>query len=70
MARDALDDLLDYNVIEKDVFRDVDTTMDLPSMRKASPRPEDPKDILGLGIDEEIKVTKKRKPIVKLDENR
>ena len=55
--------LFDYDV--GDVFRDVDTNMDVPAVR--ADRKEDG---AGLGIDEEIKVTKKRAPIPKLDENR
>ena len=61
---DDLDDsLFDYDV--GDVFRDVDTNMDVPAVK--GKRKEDG---AGLGIDEEIKVTKKRAPIPKLDENR
>ena len=61
---DDLDDsLFDYDVA--DVFRDVDTNMDVPAVRA-----EKKEDGAGLGIDEEIKVTKKRAPIPKLDENR
>ena len=61
---DDLDDsLFDYDV--DDAFRDVDTNMDVPAVRAKSKE-----DGAGLGIDEEIKVTKKRAPIPKLDENR
>lgn len=70
MAGDALDDLLDYNVNQNDIFRDVDTNMDVLSRRKASPGADISTSIPGIGIDEEIQVKKKRKPIPKLDESR
>jgi hypothetical protein len=70
MPGDALDDLLDYRAHEKDVFRDVDTNMDIPVRRKGSPVAQPINDAFGLGIDDEIKITKKRKPIAKLDEKR
>lgn len=70
MAGDALDDLLDNNVNPHDVFRDVDTNMDMPSRRKASPSADISNSISGIGIDEEIQVKKKRKPVPKLDESR
>lgn len=70
MAGDALDDLLDYNTNHNDVFRDVDTNMDVPSRGKASSSADISNSISGIGIDEEIQVKKKRKPIPKLDESR
>ena len=60
---DVDDSLFDYDV--GDVFRDVDTNMDVPAVRA-----ERKEDGAGLGIDEEIKVIKKRAAIPKLDENR
>ena len=61
---DDLDDsLFDYDV--DDAFRDVDTNMDVSAVRAKSKE-----DGAGLGIDEEIKMTKKRAPIPRLDENR
>lgn len=66
---DELDDsLFDYDV--RDVFRDVDTNMDVPAVQKPATRADGKENGAGLGIDEEIKVTKKRAPIPKLDENR
>ncbi len=60
---DMDDSLFDYSV--GDVFRDVDTNMEVPAVRV------DGNEIsAGLGIDEEIKVTKKRAPVPRLDENR
>ena len=65
---DDLDDLFDYDV--GDVFRDVDTNMDIPTSEKTIARAEGKENGAGLGIDEEVKVTKKRAPVPKLDENR
>ena len=66
---DDLDDsLFDYDV--GDVFRDVDTHMDVPAVQKPAARADGKENGAGLGIDEEIKVTKKRAPVPKLDENR
>ena len=65
---DDLDDLFDYDI--GDVFRDVDTNMNAPAREKPAVN-ADGKDIgARLGIDEEIKVVKRRAPIPKLDENR
>ncbi len=72
-ARDELDDLFDYNVTLDDVFRDVDTNMHAPTAPKATAIPSRTKigsKIDSLGIDEEVKVQKKRAPIPKLDEDR
>ena len=65
---DDLDDLFDYDV--GDVFRDVDTNMDIPAMRKPLEKADGKENVADLGIDEEVKVTKKRAPVPKLDENR
>lgn len=70
MAPDILDDLLDFDTNNNDIFRDVDISMDLPSRGKSSVQSENSKDVSGLGIDEEIQVQKKRKPVVRLDEHR
>lgn len=67
---DTLDDLLDFDTNNNDIFRDVDISMDLPSRGKSSLHAENSKDVSGLGIDEEIQVQKKRKPVVRLDEHR
>lgn len=70
-STDELDDMFDYNVDIDDVFRDVDTNMNVPA-RAASvaPNPTQRNGGAGLGIDEEIKIVKARKPIPKLDEDR
>lgn len=65
---DMDDSLFDYDI--GDVFRDVDTNMDVPAVQKPAARVDGKKNGAGLGIDEEIKVTKKRAPVPKLDENR
>ncbi|KAL8812284.1 MAG: hypothetical protein Q9200_001135 [Gallowayella weberi] len=68
-SADGLDDLFDYHVNLDDVFRDVDVNMDVPG-RKQSAQPTPRDDGRELGIDEEVKITKKRKPVPKLDEDR
>ena len=66
---DESDDLFNYNINMQDVFRDVDTAMDdAHQIQSALSKSKD--DSFGLGIDEEIKVTKKRQPVPKLDEDR
>jgi len=72
-ARDELDDLFDYNVTLDDVFRDVDTNMHAPTAPKPTTIPSRSKPsqkVDSLGIDEEVKVQRKRAPIAKLDEER
>ncbi|KAI9736289.1 MAG: chromosome segregation in meiosis- protein [Cirrosporium novae-zelandiae] len=70
---DDLDDLLDSDI--DDIFKDVDTNMNGASKPKPPPLATTKSAAAGdaagtgLGIDEEIKVTKQRKQIVKLDEN-
>jgi len=72
-AGDELDDLFDYNVTLDDVFRDVDTNMHAPTAPKPTTIPSRTKPshkVDSLGIDEEVKVQRKRAPIPKLDEDR
>lgn len=66
---DDIDDSL-FNYDVDDAFRDVDTSMDVPLGQKPAIRTDGKKNGANLGIDEEIKVTKKRIPVPKLDENR
>lgn len=66
---DDLDDSL-FNYDVGDVFRDVDTNMDVPAVQKPAARVDGKDNGAGLGIDQEIKVTKKRALVPKLDENR
>lgn len=68
IAVDDLDDLFDYDI--DDVFRNVNTNMDVASQHKAAGRAEGKEHTVGLGIDEEIKVSNKRAPVPKLDEER
>lgn len=70
MPGDALDRLLDHPSEERDVFRDVDTNMDVSARRKMPIASQAIDSAFGLGIDEEVKISKKRKPVAKLDENR
>jgi len=73
-AGDELDDLFDYNVNLDDVFRDVDTNMQAPTASKPTAIPSRTKTssskVDSLGIDEEVKVQRKRAPVAKLDEDR
>jgi replication fork protection complex subunit Csm3/Swi3 len=66
-APDDLDDLFNYDV-DDDVFADLQPNMDAPPM--AAKNSSLARKAADLGIDEEIQVVKKRKPIAKLDENR
>ncbi|KAL9094714.1 MAG: hypothetical protein Q9165_002984 [Trypethelium subeluteriae] len=68
--RDDLDDLLNYDASMDDVFKDTNdeshaTTKGIPESRRGAADGG-----ADLGIDEEIKITKRRKPIAKLDEAR
>jgi replication fork protection complex subunit Csm3/Swi3 len=76
-TRDTVNSLLNYDVSdnEDDPFREIDTTFDKPDDRSKSTKRKatgsdnkENADILGL--DEEVKITKKRKPVAKLDEAR
>jgi len=64
---DDVDDLFNYDV-DDDVFADFQPNMDVPPI--AAKNPSAAPKVADLGIDEEIQVVKKRKPIAKLDENR
>ena len=68
VPEDDLDDLFDYDV--RNVFQDVDVNMDVPARETHTIRGGLSEHGAGLGIDEEVKVRKKRAPIPKLDENR
>lgn len=70
MSGDALDDLIDNDMNINDIYRDVDTNMDVSARRKITSGADGVENSLGLGIDEEVKIVKKRKPVAKLDENR
>lgn len=66
---DDLDDLFNYDADLGDVFGEVDTNMDVPVTKTSSSKAAK-ENSTNLGIDEEIKITKKRRPVVKLDEER
>ena len=77
ITKNTVSDLLNYDVSDNDdPFKDIDKTFQLRDDKSTlSPRAAKRKaghdmenDILGL--DEEVKITKKRKPIAKLDETR
>lgn len=60
-----LDDLFNYDIGLDDIFGDnaaQTANVDIPKPPTGNPS------ALGLGLDEEVKVTKKRKPVAKLDE--
>ncbi|CAI7583858.1 unnamed protein product [Penicillium pancosmium] len=62
-----LDDLFNYDVGLDDIFAENnDTNVDNANSKGKTGDPSS----LGLGLDEEVKVTKKRQPVAKLDENR
>lgn len=65
---DIDESLFDYDV--GDVFRDVDTNMDVPAVPKPTTSTSGKENGASLGIDEEVKVTRKRVPVPKLDVNR
>ena len=69
-AGDELDDLFDYNVNLDDVFRDVDTNMNVPKETSYFSRAKDTVNVDSLGIDEAVKIERKRAPVAKLDEAR
>ncbi|KAL9122056.1 MAG: hypothetical protein Q9187_001392 [Circinaria calcarea] len=68
IPRDDLDDLYNYDIDNTDdVFREFEANMEAPVQSKPGNAPKPGAD---LGIDSEVQVVKKRKPIAKLDENR
>ncbi|KAL9615273.1 MAG: hypothetical protein Q9167_000244 [Letrouitia subvulpina] len=62
---DALDDLFDF-----DVFQNVNTNEHAPDKEQLASTAKDREATAGLGIDEEIKVARRRRPVAKLDEDR
>ena len=67
---DDLDDLFNYDAGIDDVFRDVDTNMDATLHSEPGRGKDKHNTAVGLGIKEEIKVSRKRQPVAKLDEAR
>lgn len=76
VTKNTVSDLLNYDVSDDDdPFKDIDETLRVrdkgsPSPRAGKRKAEDDKENDILGLDEEVKITKKRKPIAKLDETR
>jgi hypothetical protein len=77
ITRNTVSDLLNYDVSDDDgLFKDIDEALRLGDDKPIlSPRAVKRKTGNGkendiLGLDEEVKITKKRKPIAKLDETR
>lgn len=62
-----VDDLFDYDVGLDEILQDVSTASNTNAPKQPSV-PDGPD--LGLGLDEEVKVSKKRQPVAKLDESR
>lgn len=60
-------DLFDYDVGLDDILQDVSTTNNTNAPKQPSGTDGSG---LGLGLDEEVKVFKKRQPVAKLDESR
>lgn len=71
-APNNLDDLFDYDVGIEDIMNnDVSAQANNTSNSNNQNRPTGSKDATtGLGLDEEVAVSKKRKPTVKFDEPR
>ena len=67
--RDDLDDLFNYDVSMDDVFKDSNAS-DAAPKDQSELRRRNSDNGAGLGLDEEIKITKRRQPIAKLDEAR
>lgn len=77
ITKNTVSDLLNYGVSDDDdPFKDIDETLRIRddkitlSPRAAKRKAEYDKENDILGLDEEVKITKKRKPIAKLDETR
>lgn len=67
---DELDDLFNYDAGMDDVFKDLDGTKKGSSRQESTNSRTATSNAAALGIDEEIKVAKKRQPIAKLDDAR
>ncbi|KAL2832372.1 replication fork protection component Swi3-domain-containing protein [Aspergillus cavernicola] len=65
---DYVDDLFDYDVGLDGILQETNTNTNNMNAPKQSAPPENSGVVLGL--DEEVKVSKKRQPVAKLDENR
>ena len=77
ITQNTVSDLLNYDASDDDdPFKDIDQTLRVRddkstlSPRTAKRKADHDKENDILGLDEEVKITKKRKPIAKLDETR
>ncbi|KAJ5180761.1 hypothetical protein N7492_003971 [Penicillium capsulatum] len=61
-----VNDLFDYDAGLDEIFQGTAANTEAPSTSKPAGDPS----ALGLGLDEEVKITKKRQPVAKLDESR
>ncbi|KAL6231769.1 hypothetical protein BDW75DRAFT_219319 [Aspergillus navahoensis] len=67
-SADYVNDLFDYDVGLDDILQEINANMSSANTPKQSAHPDNSGVVLGL--DEEVKVAKKRQPVAKLDENR
>ncbi len=67
---DDNDSLYDYNPNIDEIFREIDTSTKIDINDTSKPKKDSKDSGTALGLDEEIKITKKRKPIAKLDDRR
>lgn len=65
---DDLDDLFDYDPRMDDVFKDMENNNTAGQQELGANGKQGGSE--GLGIDEEVKLVKKRQPVAKLDESR
>jgi replication fork protection complex subunit Csm3/Swi3 len=65
---DFVDDLFDYDVGLDGILQEISTNTSTANASKQTAPPDNSGVVLGL--DEEVKVAKKRQPVPKLDENR
>jgi replication fork protection complex subunit Csm3/Swi3 len=65
-----LNDLFDYDVGLDEIFQGNGASNANDANANTNAKPSGDPSLLGLGLDEEVKVTKKRQPVAKLDEAR
>jgi replication fork protection complex subunit Csm3/Swi3 len=65
-----LNDLFDYDVGLDETFQGNGASNGNDANANANAKPSGDPSSLGLGLDEEVKITKKRQPVAKLDEAR
>jgi replication fork protection complex subunit Csm3/Swi3 len=67
---DELDDLFNYDAVMDNAFNSLDANKTVTARQESSNHLNVNGEKEGLGIDEEIKIVKKRQPVAKLDEPR